>query len=199
MGSRVSGSITIAVLAGGRSRRMGRDKAMLPLAGERFLERVVRVLLPLGAPMVVAGRERPEEWAIEDVRFLPDAGEGDGPLRGIATALRAVGGDVLVVACDMPMLDAETVAWLIGIADEAMENDGVAVLRGGRLEPLFSLYRHRLLTLIEERIAAGDLSLHGVIDAARFRRVELPERLAGRLRNVNTEEELRELRRELEE
>src|SRR5579875_2032426 len=104
------------VLAGGRSRRMGRDKAVLRLDGAAtLLERSIATLRAAGLEeiaVVVATPERGRELrsaipALEKIRMIadeiPDRGPLGGPLGGLYSALRAYPGrDVLLVACDMP-------------------------------------------------------------------------------------------------
>src|SRR5581483_8996521 len=94
-----------AVMAGGRSTRFGRDKALLELDGETLLSRTVRTLSQATDEVLVVG---PPERAgqVAGVTVLQDGLLGAGPLAGIATALSARPGDaVLAVAVDMPFLN----------------------------------------------------------------------------------------------
>src|SRR5712691_1983298 len=95
-----------AVMAGGRSSRFGRDKALLEIGGETLLQRTVRTVRTVAQRVIVLG---PQERAaqVEDAAVLQDEIPGIGPLGGIYTALRATPGSaVLVVAVDMPFLNA---------------------------------------------------------------------------------------------
>ena len=78
---------TLAILAGGASRRMGRDKATLDAGDGPLLERSARLGLELGLPVLVVGRERPTNWPLPTVRFVADRMPGQGPLGGLVTAL----------------------------------------------------------------------------------------------------------------
>ena len=106
--------LVAAILAGGQSRRMGRDKASIIWQGETLLARTARVAQEAGFAVMVIGRERPDGWPLPDTRFVPDAYPGQGPLGGLATALEAANQDVLLLACDMPLLSVEAIAWLNG-------------------------------------------------------------------------------------
>ena len=98
---------TGAVLCGGGSRRMGRDKAVIVVAGETLLARAARTLSGVFDEVLVVGREAPPPGLPPHVRALADERPGLGPLGGIATALAAAGHEwVFVCACDMPLLDA---------------------------------------------------------------------------------------------
>lgn len=186
----------IAILAGGESRRMGRDKATLVLenaGGITLLERVARAAIG-AAPdeaLLVVGRARPEGWTLPGVRFVEDETPGEGPLGGLATALRhAPGEDVLLVACDMPGMTVDALRWLRdhAAARRPLE-DGLAVVNGARVEPLFSVYTAACRAPVERRLAAGRRSMMGLIEEGRFVRVDAPPEIAAALVNVNTPEE----------
>lgn len=183
----------IAVIAGGASRRMGRDKASITADGSTWLQRVVRRALDTGAPVVVAGRTEPEDWSLQGVRFVVDDQPGLGPIGGIRTALRHCGSGVLAVACDQPLLTTEAMLWLLTQREEEEVVDGIIVTHGDGIEPLFSIYEQSVLRLIDEGLEAGERSLREMIRAGRFRYSELPPELVPALVNVNTPEELAEL------
>ena len=185
--------MTVAILAGGESRRMGRDKAALLFGGLSLLERIARTALSAGLMVLVAGRARPDDWPMPAVDFVPDAAPGRGPLGGLETALKHTGGPVLAVACDMPLVTSEALVWLRDRAAASTSEHGLAVLNDGQWEPLFSVYAPACLPLIEIRLAAGRLSLHGLIEAGDFARADAPGWVTSQLININTPEELRRL------
>ena len=188
--------IAIAILAGGRSRRMGRDKAALPWDGGTLLERLARVALATHCPTRVIGRARPDDWMLPSVTFHPDRHPEMGPLGGVLTALEAGEEPILAVACDMPRLDARALGWLLKIArDLPCESTGVAARNGDQTEPLFAVYGQSLREIAAARIAAGRLSLGGMIADAALTIVDVPEEIRASLMNVNTPEEWRDLDR----
>lgn len=188
--------ITVAILAGGRSARMGADKAALDWDGETLLARAARAAGEAGLPALVAGRARPDGWPLPDVAFVPDRAPGRGPLGGLEAALRHAQGPVLALACDLPLLRPADLRWL---ADRFASRplpapDGLAVRRAGRWEPLFSVYALACLPRIESRLQAERLSLHGLIEAGDFDAAAAPDGVAARLVNVNTPDDLARLR-----
>ena len=185
--------ITAAIFAGGQSRRMGQDKAMLEIDGLRLLERVVVAALAAVLPVLVVGRARPIDWVLEKVAFAEDDWPGCGPLGGLHTALSVVKAPVLAVACDMPCLTADALRWLAGQAAERVGEHGLVVINAGRWEPLFSCYTPACLTLLEAQLSEGRLSLHSLIEAGEFGQVEAPDWLTMQLLNVNTPEDLQRL------
>jgi molybdopterin-guanine dinucleotide biosynthesis protein A len=183
-------SVDAVILAGGQSTRMGADKAALRVSGRTLLEWVAEAAVAATGAAWVIGREAPDGWPLESVRFATDDPPGRGPLSGLATALGRTGADVLLLACDAPAVTAESIAWLLGQALQSPAADGVVGTRGGRLEPFFAVYRRAVAGRLRARLAGSDLSLHGLIEAGAFDRVEVPRAFADRLVNVNHPEDL---------
>jgi len=99
--------LSVLVLAGGQSRRMGRDKARLVVQGEPLILRVVRRVKRVADEVLVVSRW-PHEYAFTGVACVPDVLPGQGPLAGIwSGALVAAGRYIAPVACDMPFVNPE--------------------------------------------------------------------------------------------
>jgi molybdopterin-guanine dinucleotide biosynthesis protein A len=142
------------VLAGGRSTRMGRDKATLRFGPETLLQRVVRRVAPSVEEVVVVarpGQSLPPLPAA--VRRAEDDVSDQGPLRGLAAGLRAATADALfATSCDVPFLSPAVVDLLfarLGAADVAMPE------ADGRAQPLAAVYRRRALPAVERLLAEG--------------------------------------------
>jgi molybdopterin-guanine dinucleotide biosynthesis protein A len=181
--------ITIAILAGGESRRMGRDKALLTIDGGSLLERTARMARETGCPVAVVGRSRPAGWAEPGTAFYADRYPGTGPLGGIATALEEAGGDILALSCDLPLLTPDAIGWLLGVWNGQSRELGLAARSRDRLEPLFAIYRQAALPAIRDALAAGRLSIHRLLTALDFPAAPVPAHVAAALTNVNTPEE----------
>lgn len=123
-----------AVLAGGTGSRIGGSKAMVKLAGRPLISYPLCAVLDAGLePLVVAkaGTELPEI----DVPVVREEPDDYHPLHGVIAALRAARGrHVVIVACDMPLVSADLLAWLAGIHATAMPRVG------GILQPLLARY-----------------------------------------------------------
>jgi molybdopterin-guanine dinucleotide biosynthesis protein A len=148
------------ILCGGKSSRMGRDKATLPFGPELMLRRVVRLMSDVVEPeniVVVAapGQTLPELPA--DVTVVHDAQQYLGPLAGLATGLRAMGnrGDAAyATGCDVPLLVPAFVSRMF----ELLGEHDVAVPRDGEHHhPLAAVYRATVLPKIEALLAAERL------------------------------------------
>jgi molybdopterin-guanine dinucleotide biosynthesis protein A len=177
------------VLAGGGSRRMGRDKALLPVAGKPLIETIVlRLRERFDDILISAGRA--DDYRFLGLEIVPDAAPGQGPLRGVASALPRIKHDLaFVTACDIPGIDLEFVERLIDLAEG---RDLVLPFRPPDLyEPLFAVYRRSVAGPAEDVLAAGRRSLLDLLDKVRVRRVEIPEGLS--LGNINTRADYRTL------
>jgi molybdenum cofactor guanylyltransferase len=181
-----------AVLAGGASRRMGRDKALVEAPDGRALVLVgVDALLAAGASevVVVGGDERTLRGL--GVRWVPDLHPGEGPLGGILTALDATDAALVVVmACDMPGVGAAVPSALVA-ALAASPGSGAAVATvGDREQPLTACWRREVAgPLLRAAFAAGERAPRKVLPVLGVVRVEgLP---VAQLIDVDSPEDLR--------
>jgi molybdenum cofactor guanylyltransferase len=198
------------VLAGGRSERMGTDKASLEWRSEPLLAHVVRALgvalrdpgtsVSQGPIVVVGAPGRALPPVSGDVDVVEDSVAGRGPLQGLRDGLAALGAraDVaFVAATDLPLLRPD---FVLAVLEAVGDDTDVAVpVAGGRVQPLAAAYRTSLLPVLDELLAAGELRVRTVLERCRVR--ELGERelrehdpdLAS-LVNVNTAADLARLR-----
>ena len=143
--------LTGIVLAGGASRRMGRNKAFLELGGRSLIARVIdRLALVCAEVLVVAGDTH--AYTGLGVRLVEDHFRGVGVLGGLHAGLEAATYDlVMAVGCDMPFLNPDLLRAFVGWADGV----DVAVLRqGDQVEPLHGAYRRTCLPAMETAIRA---------------------------------------------
>ena len=162
--------VAAAVLAGGASRRMGRDKATLAVGGVELASLALAAAARVADPVVLVA---PEGHPARRLAAAPVTDPGEGPLAALAAALAALDADhVLVLAGDHPGLRVELLAHLAGLADRG---EAVACRRGPRLEPLVAVYRRApALALARARLAdaAGDRSRAGLLAGLRTLVVE---------------------------
>jgi molybdopterin-guanine dinucleotide biosynthesis protein A len=146
--------LSIAIQAGGQSRRMGRDKALMPFLGRPLIQRVVDRLSPI-ADEVLVTTNSPDNYRFLDLPLFPDLRPDRGALGGLYTALSsATCASVAVVACDMPFASAS----LIEVASRLLVQEDADVVipdSGDGLEPLHAVYRCKTcLPAIESAIDA---------------------------------------------
>ena len=161
------------VLCGGRSKRMGRDKASLPFGGETMLERVVRVVSAVTPEVVLAAREDQEVRGGLGAVARDRDGE-IGPLAGIAAGLRAVRSErAFVSGCDAPFLSAGVVRRLL---DLARGFDAAVPLVDGFHMTACAVYAKSCVPAAERLLAARRLRPLYLVESMRAR-IVAPEEL----------------------
>jgi len=176
-----------AVLTGGQSRRMGRDKALLDVEGEPLAVRAARVLRDAGAGAVMAIGGDGAALGALGLEWHADLYPGDGPLGGIITALKvaSAGTDVVVVvATDLVALTPSTVKTVVAGLTSEMD---VALADSGRLEPLCGAWRRRAEPVLAAAFAAGERAVHAALSGLVVVTVPVD---ATTLRNVNAPSDL---------
>jgi molybdopterin-guanine dinucleotide biosynthesis protein A len=162
--------LSAAILAGGTSSRMGRDKAFLELDGRPLVLHVVDRLSVFDV-FIVAKETAPFDGF--GVAAVADANEASTPLTGVLTALRASTLDrVFVCACDMPFVSPDVVRLL---ASRLEDRQAVVPRHGGRAEPLHAVWSTRAAAHVEDALRAGERSVHRVLDGLRVTWVEEEE------------------------
>lgn len=183
------------ILTGGGSRRMGRDKAMLPIGGKTMLQHLIDKYSALGpvAVSVNASGRFPFEGARETVDRYPDM----GPLNGLVSAYEEFSEElVFMTATDLPFGDTALVKRLA----ELMGDAEACIMRRGKkgFEPLFALYRRSCGNKADSCLAQGKKSIRDLLEIIDVRYVE-PEEIAEFgleqiLMNVNTPEEFENMK-----
>ena len=170
---------------------MGRDKAILEVAGRSALAVVAAdALRHAGAAPVVAVGGDGSALAALGLEVVPDDHPGEGPLGGILTALRATRAAVVVVlACDMPDIDAGTVGALVAGLAATPEADVALAVAGGRIQPLTGAYRQRAGAALAEAFEAGERSVRAAL--RRLTVAEVTGLRADALRDVDRPADLR--------
>lgn len=182
------------ILAGGRSSRMGRDKARLAVAGESLLARQARLARAVGAGPVLISARAEADYATEapGVEVVVDRVADRGPIEGLRQGLARVStSHLLLLAVDLAQLDADFLTELVQRTPRPLSAEGVGVAPrvAGRWEPLVALYPRAGLADLDARIAAGEFALQALLDrwlsAGRMQAWELPDTAETRRRFAN--------------
>ena len=185
-------AFSVAILAGGHSRRMGTNKALLPLGGITLVERVLAATRPLAIPhLLVANNPSLDYLGLERYSdLLPD----QGPLGGLYTALTAASTPaVLLLACDLPFVTTEFLHFL---ATGLLDHQAIVPTDANGPHPLCALYDRSCLPLVEQALREKRLKLQTFlaeldvryIATDQWRCFDPHQRL---LANLNTPEEYR--------
>jgi molybdenum cofactor guanylyltransferase len=150
-----------AILAGGASRRMGVPKADLPYGRTTLLAHQAERLSEIFEEVFVVAKEEASAFDASPARLVFDRGSDHAPIHGLVRALEEVPDRVFILAVDLPLVTADVVR---AIAQRSLASAAPAVLprADGRLQPLAGVWRASVLAAARERIARGELSLHGL-------------------------------------
>jgi molybdenum cofactor guanylyltransferase len=173
------------IVAGGESRRMGRDKSMLPYRGAPLIQHLVRALAPHFSDLIVSTNSL-ETHSFLDLPLVPDRVPGRGPMGGIYSAVDASVYDMnFVVACDVIQPSTELIARLLAALPG--HEAAVPVIAGSDcLEPLFAAYGKAILPAMHTALEQGQYKLQVFL---RSRPVKTVTIAAGMLTNINTAED----------
>jgi molybdopterin-guanine dinucleotide biosynthesis protein A len=180
-------TLAAVLLAGGESRRMGRDKATLMIDGIPLWQRQIGVLRQLSAVLFVSARERPA-WLPVDARFIADAPPARGPLGGVAATLAVMPcTHLLALAVDMPAMSA---AHLATLWRAALPGSGVLPWLSDRAEPLPAIYPVEAQSIAAELLEGGDVSLNtfaqALLAAGRMTKQTIARQDANLYANLNS-------------
>lgn len=183
--------MTGVILAGGKSSRMGEDKAFLQLGSRTMIEELISRLSERFAKLIIIANTI-EKYRKFDLEVFSDIIPEKGPLGGIYTALaRSDTFYNFIFACDAPFVDQGLIAQMAGERDGA---DIVVPRHNGRLEPLHAIYSKNCLGPIERRLRRGDLKIADLFCDVDTKVVELQVPRMGvssksAFANINTKEE----------
>lgn len=169
--------LSLALLSGGRSIRMGQDKALLPFLGRPLIQRIYERLANVGE-QVILSTNRPIDYAFLNLPSYPDLQPDCGSLGGLYTALSAAGHSILAaVACDMPFANPFLFKYERLLLCQSGADVVIPSTPDG-LEPLHAVYRRdACLPVIQTALAAGNLKMIGWLSEVSVR-VVLPEEVA---------------------
>ena len=185
-------TLSALLLAGGESRRMGRDKAAVVVRDEPLWRRQLRILRDLRLQKVFVSARTESSWLPTDTELLLDEPPSRGPLSGLAKALEQMQtSHLLVLAVDMPFMTREQLQFLCG---QATEGCGVVPVMGERAEPLAAVYPSEAAPDFSAALAGPDLSLQPLVRklaaAGKVRMFPVPPEDERFYRSINTPEDL---------
>jgi molybdopterin-guanine dinucleotide biosynthesis protein A len=182
------------ILAGGKSSRMGRNKALLEINGERMIETAYRLIAEIFTEVLLV-TNTPEIYDFIHCRKIADIYPAMGPLAGIHAALSHCSAErAFVTACDMPDLNPALIRELCSISGAA---DVVVPESPGGLEPLHAVYSKSCLPKMDEMLRDGKSRILSFLDLVQVRlvprdKVAFLDSAYASFRNINTPEDYRQ-------
>lgn len=188
------GPIAGGILAGGRSRRMGHEKARLPLAdGRAMIEHVAAVVGEVCDRVVILGRCS----VVASLPQLDDVHPGAGPLAGLEVLLMRTDAQfALLCPCDLPLISAELLRSLLRLRDADADAAALRLPERRTVESLPACFRRSVLPVVQRQIEQGENSVRALLARLRLHEIDAPQAWAGQLRNINTPQEYEAIRGE---
>lgn len=178
-------NVTAALLAGGKSSRMGTDKAFLTINGTALIGRVADVLKRVFDSVIVIA-DHGERYAFLQLPCYPDIVHDAGPLAGIHAALvHSATSHVFIASCDTPFLNETMIREVLS---RAYAHTVTIVSDGTRVQPLFGVYPTALRTEIEQSLLSGKRSVSGWLEGTGVAVLDFSH-FASQLQNINTPEQ----------
>ena len=190
--------VTGIILAGGKSSRLGRDKAWEDVGGQRIIDRVIGALQSSCDEVLIIGDrpERQSELSLPKcIQYRSDELKGRGSIGGLYTGLKS--SDTLwslVVACDMPFISRELIRFMLSIISKN-RCDAIVPIINGRYQPTHALYNSTCIPFIEKNISSGNFRMDSYFDEIYLE--EISEDVINSIQgaelsffNVNTEDDL---------
>jgi len=180
--------MTGIVLAGGRSRRFGQDKALATLDNVTLIQRSTDLLKEIGLEPVVITNES-ADYSFLNCRIERDVFPDHGPLGGLYTAMKRLTGTLLVLTCDMPFLEPEVIRELV---DSHKSPNKITVFekKGDVWQPFPGVYNSALCELIGEHLQKSDLSMQRLLERVPEREIIISMFGPKVFSNVNHKSEL---------
>jgi molybdopterin-guanine dinucleotide biosynthesis protein A len=160
------------VLAGGKSNRMGFNKAFLRFGQQHLIERIVATLKEVFAENILV-TDNPELYRNLGLPVVTDIFPGYGPLSGIHAGLVYTNTPyIFVVACDMPFVTAQFILFLLG---QAAGYEVIVPQIKEQVEPLCAVYHKGCLPVVEARLKAGQYKVSGFFQAVKVKYIAQEE------------------------
>lgn len=181
-------NFSAVILAGGRSQRMGSDKAWLNIEGKPLFARQIELAQQLGAQEVFLSGRAETNYARLNCPVLKDRFENVGPLAGVERALATITSPLLLVlAVDMPRMTLQPLRELL---EHCTDSGGAVPRLGEQIEPLAAVYPKRALGLLTVLLENGRYSAthfaERCIEESLATRVDFPEQYSSFFENWNT-------------
>ena len=179
-------SVTGVILTGGKSTRMGKNKALLPYQGKRLIDAPIETLTRIFSNVILSVRE-PQDYAGYSLPKIADLYAEIGPMGGICSVLKSGHKRIFCIACDMPFLNQALITHLCGFTDF----DAVIPVWEQREEVLHAVYSDALIPVFEDAIRLQQYKLTNALVSTHVRYIEQDEirrfdPTGDSFRNVNT-------------
>lgn len=188
-------NITGIILAGGKSSRMKTDKGFIPLNNLLFIEHIINAVRPLvNNIIIVSNNSNYDEFGYKRINDLI---KNAGPLAGIYTGLQYSKTDYnLVLSCDIPLINSSALELLLH--SEYSDFDVIQLKSQNKTMPLIALYKKENASAFKALLNKGEKRLQFAVNQLKTKTIQVKPELETCLQNINTMEQLNELRHAVE-
>jgi molybdenum cofactor guanylyltransferase len=149
------------ILAGGKSSRMGTNKALLPIDGTTNIERIKNILAEAFQEIIIVANDE-EAYQFLNLPIIKDKVLDKGPIAGIQAGLLAAKYETnLVIACDMPFISTDVARQLV---KESEGFDAVVPVISGKQHPLFAVYKKAILPTLDDCLQTDQLRIKNLLE-----------------------------------
>ena len=179
---------TTYLIIGGKSSRMGSDKASLLINGQTFLKNIIKAANPFNAPIkLVSSLEKHQDLGYETI---PDMETDKGPVSAITSALSDTNTSLnLILSCDIPLIQHNSLDWLLKQHNDAYQ--ATVICCNEKKMPLIGIYNTNCLSTFKEHLKINQLKLMTLLEDLKVNFVEVPEIWKQQILNINTPEQLK--------
>lgn len=186
-------TITGIVLAGGKSRRMSTDKALLLFKGKPFLSHVIEALMPMADEiLIVSDNKKHGEF---NFKRVSDTMIDAGPLSGLHAGLKHSNTELnIILSCDVPLIQTSVLE--IILANNTDEYDVIQIEEEGKSHPLIALYKKRVTPHLLVALQKGERKLSKALIGLNVKSISISKSHYEALRNINTRSDLKSIENE---
>ena len=184
--------LTVVILAGGQSKRMGSDKGFLPFSNSTFSSKVIALGKSISDVVIVSvGDHNHDSYSQENILTIRDEKPETGPMGGVISVLPHIKTSwFLVISVDTPMVNQEMISEL-WMSKERFE--AVVFESGNRIHPLVGLYHISTKGFWSNCYSKNNLKVTDLVNQLRLKTSEANSDVTSRLKNINTPDEYKEL------
>jgi len=186
-------NITGIILAGGKSSRMGSDKAQLLFKGKTFLNHVIDALKPLVDEVLIVSNNK--EHGNFNFKRVPDTLSGAGPLAGLHAGLNHSNTDInFVLSCDVPLIQTSLLELILSNNEEY--KDVIQIESEGKTHHLIALYKKSVAPHFLSVLNEGERRLSKAIKGLNVKTISIPKTEQYAVKNINSREDLKNIEHE---
>ena len=183
--------ITGIILAGGKSSRMGTDKGFVMYKNKSFVQHIIEAIKPLVNEIIIVSNN--PDYDVLKLKRVNDLIENAGPLAGVYTGLHySETENNLVVSCDVPLINSETLKLLIDQVDDKKEV--IQLESNGKSMPLIAMYKKQCKSVFYSLLLDGERRLRVAVNHLKVKTIKLDKEQEVFAKNINTPSELTEVK-----